>query len=1285
MKKPYGFSFFSILSLLFFILSVNANANWINRGNKSSGSSEPNIQSSEKKDSLPEGVTQDWLNSLRDENGNKIIPENNTRRTGEIPEDPGGDAMQQKVFDGFITHSNFGYSVSSAGDVNGDGFDDIIVGAFGYNSSTGRAYIYFGGSIMNTVPDIVLTGLAANSYFGISVSTAGDVNGDGYSDVIVGAEGYSSNTGRAYIYFGGASMNNIADIILAGEAAGNNFGVSVSTAGDVNGDGYSDVIIGAQSYNSSTGRAYIFFGGSSMDNTADVIMTGEATNNQFGRSVSTAGDVNGDGYQDVIVGTPFYNSSTGRAYIFFGGNSMDNTADVTMTGQANDQFGMSVSTAGDVNGDGYSDVIGGANFYNSANGRAYIFFGGSSMDNTADVIMTGEATNNQFGISVSTAGDVNGDGYGDIIIGAESYNSSTGRAYIFLGGISMDNIADIILTGETAGNLFGESVSTAGDVNGDGYSDVLVGAYGFNTSTGRVYLFDYFMKNEIIPDISTTGEAANNNFGYSVSNAGDVNGDGYSDVIVGAWGFSSNSGKAYVYFGKESLDTIADVVMTAAGIYNFGASVSGAGDVNGDGYDDVIIGAPAHTSFRGRAYIYFGGSPMNSGLDVTFIGAASNNFFGSSVSTAGDVNGDGYSDVIVGANGNSSNRGRAYLYLGGSTVNNVADVIFAGEAVNNYFGISVSSAGDVNSDGYSDVIIGAKGFSSNRGKAYIFFGGNAMDSIPDVTATGEASNDNFGASVSSAGDVNHDGYADAIVGAYGHSSNAGKVYIFLGSILMDSVADITITGEAASDQLGISVSSAGDINRDGYSDVIAGADGTNSSTGAAYVYYGGLSMDNSADVMSKGTQTNEHFGYSVSSAGDVNGDGYPDIVVGGKGYNSNTGRASIYKGSVISAKPILVNVKDVPNDEGGKVQIKWAKSSREAYGFNSITNYLVYRSKPPGASGFQWEQVADIAAVNISFYKYIANTFSDSSSASNGSTYFLIKARNSNTGEYWDSNILNGRSIDNISPSSVSPFIASYSGTNIRLNWNKNSAADLLNYILFRSTSLTIDPHTETPLAIVTDSTYLDTSPLSGTYFYFIVAQDIHNNYSPVAVTESPNITVNLTMFIEGFYNPASDMQVSDTIQAYLRNTVSPYGVVDNAISTVSSGGISILKFSSAAGGTYYLVVTHRNSIETWSASGLILTPGSTVNYDLSTSSSQAYGNNMIQVDASPVRFAVYSGDVNQDGVINAIDVSAIDNDVFNFVSEYVASDVTGNNVTDASDLAIADNNAFNFVSKMRP
>ncbi|MBK7253160.1 MAG: FG-GAP repeat protein [Ignavibacteria bacterium] len=457
-------------------------------------------------DSLPKGVSEDWLNSLTDETGNRIIQE----------EDPEGDALQQNTFDGVVAGDEYGRSVSSAGDVNGDGFDDVIIGAPKNNAGgilSGRAYIFFGGTVINNSVDVILTGGAVNNYLGSSVSSAGDVNGDGYDDVIVGAYGYNSFTGRAYIYFGGASMNSVADVIMTGEFTEHNFGSSVSGAGDVNADGYSDVIVGAYGSNSNTGKAYVFYGGASMNNIADVTMTGETSQSYFGSSVSGAGDVNGDGYQDVICGAYGYNSDFGRAYIYFGSVTMDNVADVSMNGGAFlDYFGASVSNAGDVNDDGYSDVIVGAYGYNSLTGRAYIFYGGASMNSIADVTMTGETTNNVFGYSVSEAGDVNGDGFADVYVGAYGFSSSKGRAYLYYGGASMNNVVDIYMTGDTTLNYFGYSVSGGGDVNGDGYADMISGAYGKNSNKGRAYVYTNTMTGEDIPDLILTGQYDGDSF-----------------------------------------------------------------------------------------------------------------------------------------------------------------------------------------------------------------------------------------------------------------------------------------------------------------------------------------------------------------------------------------------------------------------------------------------------------------------------------------------------------------------------------------------------------------------------------------------------------------------------------------------------------------------------------------------------------------------------------------------------------------------------------------------------
>jgi len=1092
-------NFLILLSAILFsclIAPVNSKANWIikdtpqtagisiNQKNQNN-SNNPDTQSDSRSrnNSLPKGVTKEWLNSLTDENGNSIIPESKKGSLKKINTETESDSLQENDLSGEENNNYFGYSVSSAGDVNGDGFDDVIVGAYGFNSNTGKAYIYFGGSVINNSVDVELKSLIAGEHFGYSVSSAGDVNNDGFADVIVGAKGYSSNTGRAYIYLGGVSMNDLADGILTGEVSSDFFGWSVSTAGDVNNDGFADVIVGAKGYSSNTGRAYIYLGSGVINNISDVTYTGESANNFFGYSVSSAGDIDNNGYSEVMVGAYGINSGRGRVYVYFGTPSLNSAPSLTISGLGiNYSFGISVSSAGDVNGDGFSDMIIGAHGYSSFTGRAYVYFGSASPDTVADITMTGESANNFFANSVSSAGDVNDDGFDDVIIGAYGYSSLKGRTYIYFGGTSMNNTPDETMTGEAAGNHFGKSVSGAGDMNGNGHSEVISGAFNYSSSKGKAYLYEYIFDKNISADFTMAGMISQDQFGCSVSDAGDVNGDGYSDVIIGAKSSSTNSGISFIYFGGPVMDSIADVGMSIEGLSDrFGHSVSGTGDVNGDGFDDVIIGAPGISSNTGRAYIYFGGAIMNNFVDVILIGVSAGDFFGGSVSGTGDINGDGFDDVIVGAKGYSSDRGRTYVFFGGSSMNSTADLVMNGEAGGNYFGFSVSDAGDVNGDGYSDYLAGAYGYSTNTGRAYLFYGGAVPNNIADVIYTGLSVNLFSAWSVSGAGDVNNDGFDDVIVGAPRHSLTIGKAFVYLGGAIPDNTIDVTMTGEGINNYFGISVSSAGDVNGDGYSDVIIGGSEYLSKTGRAFIYLGGSIMNNAADRIMQGETIGNYFGYSVSTAGDMNGDGYSDVISG-------------------------------------------------AY----------------GNSGFK------------------------------GRSYIFIS--------------------------------------------------------------------------------------------------------NPVG-----SLNLNLTMFIEGFYNAAGNSQVSDTVTVQLRNAVSPYSMSGEVKKTVSVSGMIYPEFINTPGGNYYIVVRHRNSIETWSAFSINFSSGNTTAYNLSLNSFRAYGNNQIQVDAAPVRFAVYSGDVNQDGTIDLTDGSEIDNDAFNFNSGYLPTDVNGDGIIDVSDAVYADNNGFNFVGKITP
>lgn len=376
-------------------------------------------------------------------------------------------------------------------DVNGDGYADVLVGAFQANPdpSTGHplgaAHVYHGGpSGLGSSPATTLGPPDGPSQFGASVASAGDVNGDGYSDAIIGAPAL----GRAYVYLGGASgLASSPAVTLAGPDGGLSlFGWSVASAGDVDGDGYSDVIVGAPSALPSpptyTGQTYLYRGSASgLDAVPAATLTGPDGGN-FGNSVAGAGDVNGDGYADVIIGAPGVDGATGRAYVYLGGASGLQSSSALLPGPDDPpgSFGV-VAGAGDVNGDGYADVIVGGPGSGVAHGRAYVYLGGAitGVASTPAVTLTGsDADADQFGTSAAGAGDINDDGYADVMVGAQAVASTTGRAYVFLGGAAsgVASAPAVTLESPAPRALFGHALAGAGDVNGDGYADVVVGA-----------------------------------------------------------------------------------------------------------------------------------------------------------------------------------------------------------------------------------------------------------------------------------------------------------------------------------------------------------------------------------------------------------------------------------------------------------------------------------------------------------------------------------------------------------------------------------------------------------------------------------------------------------------------------------------------------------------------------------------------------------------------------------------------------------------------------------------
>ena len=413
-----------------------------------------------------------------------------------------------------------------------------------------------------------------------------------------------------------------------------------------------------------------------------------------------------------------------------------------------------------------------------------------------------------FGWSVAGAGDINKDGYADIIVGAYLYDDgegNEGRAYVYLGGSGgLSNMPVWTAEGNQASAYFANSVASAGDVNNDGYADVIVGAELFSSGQqdeGRAFVFHGDSTGpSVAPDWTAEINQTGASFGSSVACAGDVNGDGYSDVIVGAKLYTNGEfeeGAVFVFFGSAlGLSTTPDWTFESDSTgANLGGSVAGAGDVNMDGYSDVIVGAEFYSngeSEEGRAFLFLGDS---TGLSVTPDWTAeidqTSAGFGGSVASAGDVDMDGYADVIVGAatyNGTETNEGQAFVYLGGSTGLAAAPAwsVGTGQAFGN-FGRSVASAGDVNKDGYSDVIVGAELFDNpepNEGGAFVYLGGAAgLSMTPAWSTENDQALSWLGRAVAGAGDVNGNGYDDVIIGiphfANGHTAE-GQGMVFDG-------------------------------------------------------------------------------------------------------------------------------------------------------------------------------------------------------------------------------------------------------------------------------------------------------------------------------------------------------------------------------------------------------------------------------------------------------------------------------------------------------------------------
>lgn len=461
---------------------------------------------------------------------------------------------------------------------------------------------------------------------------------------------------------------------------------------------------------------------------------------------------------------------------------------------------------------------------------------------------------------------------------------------------------------------------------------------------------------QLTPNYVADGNSPNAGFGSSTGHAGDFNNDGVDDFIIGAPAFNAERGQVRVYSGADG-----SLLFIRAGISlgdRFGHAVSGAGDVNGDGFDDILIGIPGSDvggTNVGRAQVFSG---ADSTILYSFDGAVQGARFGTSVCSLGDLTSDGRSEFAISApNDNAAvfNEGRVRVYSG---ANGNVIATFDGQHNADSFGITIVAAGDVNNDGLCDLAVGATGgIFTERVTIYSGDDGSVLHTI---LGPGNIFG-SFGTKIAAAGDVDNDGHDDLILGDPFSSATEN----FSGFVQLYSGATgnllITIHGQAVNERFGMAVSAAGDLNGDGFDDFAVGAPGSTTSTEPGLVrFYNGATGEHMITI--EGDNNGDRFGSAVSLLGDNDGNGFGEILIGAPFSDSgglDAGETTVFQGALVTLAPVSTYTSALPTLD---LSLSWTPDGGDV---NAVTGTIVCDGATPGGFGIVG---LSLASVNYPYF-----------------------------------------------------------------------------------------------------------------------------------------------------------------------------------------------------------------------------------------------------------------------------------------------------------------------------